>query len=157
VTLVPAALDRWILAGLLVLPAAAVLAPVALEGQAGRLTAAIVLAAAVIYAGIAWLTALRRDVARQAAAAPPAPEDARLEPLATTAGRALARALLVLGIALVTAAVDLLAIGLAVALGVGLVAALTAWALQRAERDGAGRLVRRSGPPWAPAAPLQRY
>jgi hypothetical protein len=156
-TLVPAALERWILAGLLLLPAAALLAPVALEGQAGRLTAGVVVAAAVLYAAIAWLAGLRREVARQAAAAPRAPDDARLEALAATAGRAGARALGVLGVALVTAAVDLLAIGLAIALGIGLVAALTALALGRAEGGGRGRLVRRSAPPWAPAPPLQRY
>jgi hypothetical protein len=155
--LVPAALERWMMAGLLLIPAAAVLAPVALEGQAGRLTVGIVLAASVIYAAVVWLSALRRDVALQAAAAPAAPDDARLEPLGTTAARALARALAVLAIALLTTLVDLLAIGLAIALGVGLVAVFTALSLQRAERDGRGRLVRRSGPPWEPAQPLQRF
>lgn len=152
---VPVVLERWIVAGLLLIPAGALLSLVALEGQAGRLTSAIVLISAVLYAGVVFAV-MRRDVRAQVAAAPPADPEAGLEPLGTTAARALPRAAFALVICAIASSADLLILGIGLAAGAGLVAALTALQLQAAERRERTRLVRATGPPWEPARPLQR-
>ncbi len=156
--LVPAVLERSILAGLLLLPVAGVLGFVALEGDAGLLTSGIVLAAAVIYAAVVWVAGARRELPAQLADPKPAPTDARVESLARTAGRAGLKALALFALAAVTSVVGLLVIGLAVAGGLGLVAALTAVRLRAWEARNQGRLVREpSERPWEPARPLRVF
>ena len=154
--LVPVVLERWIVAGLLLIPAGGLLSLVALEGQAGRLTSAIVLVAAVLYAGVVFLV-MRRDLRAQVAAAPPADADARLEPLGSTAARALPRVAVALGVCVLASLVDLTVLGVGLATGAGLVAGLTAAQLQVAERREGTRLVRPGGAVWEPARPLQRF
>lgn len=154
--MVPVALERWITAGLLLIPAGGLLALVALEGQAGRLTSGIVLVAALLYAGVTWAV-LRRDLRAQVAAAIPADRAAHLEPLGFTAARALPRVGLALAVCAVAAALDQLVLGVGFTAGAGLVAALTALHLQRAERREQTRLVRPGEAPWKPARPLERF
>lgn len=154
--MVPVVLERWIIAGLLLIPAGGLLALVALEGQAGRLTTGIVLISAVIYAGVVFAL-LRRDLLAQAAAAVPVAAGARLEPLGSTAARALPRVALALLICVLASTVDLAVVGVGVATGAGLVAALTALQLQRTERREQTRLVRPGGALWKPALPLERF
>lgn len=157
-SLVPAVLDRWILAGLLLLPVGGVLGTVALEGDAGVLTALVVVAAAGLYAAVAWLAGLRRELPAQLTAVHPAPTGARLEPLARTAGRAALKAAALLAVAAAATAVHLLAVGLALAGGFGALAALTAARLQAWEARNPGRLVHEPARrPWAPAPPLQVF
>jgi hypothetical protein len=153
---VPVVLERWIVAGLLLIPGGALLALVALEGQAGRLTAGIVAISAVLYAAIVSLV-LRGDLRAEVARAQPAGPHARLEPLARTAARALPSVVLAVVVCAAASTVDLVVLGLGVATGLGLAAALTAGQLQLAERRERVRLVRPSGALWEPARPLQRF
>jgi hypothetical protein len=159
VRLVPAVLDRWLMAGLLLLPVLGVLGAAALDaGDAGEITAAIVVLAAVVYAVVAWLAGLRRGLPAQLAELPAAPEEARLEGLGTTAARALAKAGALLIAVSVLAVVKLLVLGLAIAAGTGLVAAAAALHLARWESRNPGRLVREGAArPWGPTPRLQRF
>lgn len=154
--LVPVVLERWIIAGLLLIPCGALLSLVALEGQTGRLTSGIVLISAILYAGVVF-TVARGDLRAQVAAAAPADAEAHLEPLGRTAARALPSVVVALVVCAIGSLVDLAVLGVGIATGVGLVAALTALQLQSAERRERTRLVRPGGTPWAPARPLQRY
>lgn len=154
--LVPAVLDRVILAGVLLLPVGGFLAAVALEGDAGLLTVAIVVAAVLVYAAVVWLVGLRGDLARQLGAAEPAPDGAAVEPLGRTAGRALLHATPALLVCLATFAVGFLAAGLAVAGGVGVVAAAVGARLAADERAHGRRLVREpAARPWEQGGPLR--
>jgi hypothetical protein len=154
--LLPVVLERWMLAGLLGLPATGLLAAAALGGSAGRTLVGVVVAAALLYATVTWLL-LRRDLAAQLADPPLAPEDAVVEPLGLTAARIAARLLLVVALGYVAGLLDLVAIVLAIAAGAGLVAALTAAYLQAWERRAGARLVRAAARrPWDPAPPLHR-
>ncbi|MBA2517952.1 MAG: hypothetical protein H0V22_11690 [Solirubrobacterales bacterium] len=154
--MVPVVLERWIIAGLLLIPAGGLLSLVALEGQAGRLTTGIVLISAVLYAGLVFVL-LRRDLRAQVAAAAPAAAEARLEPLGSTALRALPRVVLAILICVGASIADLVVVGVGVAIGAGMVAAMTALQLQRAERREQTLLVRPGGPLWEPSRPLQRF
>lgn len=138
----PVVLERWLFAGLLLLGASAALAEVALEGSAGQIRAAIVASGALLYAVITWVAGPRRGLKAELAAAVPAPPHARVEPLVSTCARTLARALVVLVLALLPALVNLLALGVAVAGGIGLVSAFTAARLQAWEDRHGGRLLR---------------
>jgi len=156
VRLLPVVLERWMLAGLLGLPAAGMLAAVALEGEAGRALVAVVVAAALLYAGVTWLL-LRRDLGAQLEAPSVAPEAAVVEPLGRTAARIALRLAVVVVAGYTAAQVDLVVVVLAVAAGAGLVAALTAAYLQAWERRAGARLVREPARrPWDPAPPLHR-
>lgn len=141
-------LERWILAGLLGFPALGLLASVAVEGQAGRLVAGIVMAAAIVYAVIAWF-ALRRSLPAQVAAARPVPESAAVEPLGRTALRAAGKALPGLAAAYLAGVVGLLPGAVVIVLGFTLVTALGAWRLGRLEQAAGRRLVRVPGEPGA--------
>lgn len=146
------------MAGLLVLPVLGILGAVALEGQAGRITAAVVALAALVYAVVAWVAGLRRGLPAQLASLPPAAPAARVEGLGTTAARALAKAGALLIVASLLALVKLLVVGLAIVAGTGLVAAFTALRLNRWESRNEGRLVRAAATrPWEPTPPLQRF
>jgi len=154
--LLPVVLERWMLAGLLGLPAAGLLAAVALEGRAGRVFVGVVAAAALLYAVVTFLL-LRRDLRVLLAAPPTAPAEAVVEPLGRTAVRVVARlgAFVVLGF--LAGRVGLLVLVLAVAAGAGLLAALTAGYLQAWEHRTGTRLAREAARrPWEPAPPLQR-
>lgn len=143
-TVIPVVLERWILAGLLGFPALALLASVALEGEAGRLIAGAVVVAAVVYALIVSL-ALRRSLRRQAAAARPVPAEAIVEPLGRTALRAGGKAALGLVGAYVAGVVGLLPGAVVIALGFSLATAVGAFRLGRLEQAAGRRLVRVPG------------
>ena len=155
-TLIPAVLDRAILAGVLLLPVGGFLAAVALEGDAGLLTVGIVVAAVLVYAAVVWLVGLRGDLARQLETAEPAPEGAGVEPLGRTAGRAVLHAVPALVLCLITAAFGFLVAGLAVAGGVGVIAAAVAARLAADERARGHRLVREPAERfWEQGGPLR--
>lgn len=139
---VPAVLDRTILAGLLLLPLVGVLASVALAGRAGLLVAGVVAGGAVLYAGVTWFAGARVELARRLADMEVAPEDARIEALGRTAGRNLLKTLPLYAVAVLATFVDALVAVLAVGAGLGLVAVLTAVVINRAEAAGGGRIVR---------------
>lgn len=141
-TVVPAVLDRAILAGLLLLPLAAVLASLALDGDAGLLVGGVVLVGAVLYAAVTWWAGARADLARRLSGMEVAPEEARMEALGRTAARNALKTLPLYAVAVLATFVDAVVVVLAVGAGVGLVAALTAAALARAESAGNGRIVR---------------
>jgi hypothetical protein len=154
--LLPVVLERWMLAGLLGLPATGMLAAVALEGSAGRSLVGVVVAAALLYTGVTWLL-LRRDLRAQLAEPPVAAAEAEVEPLGLTAARIAARLVVVAAAAFVASLADLVVVVLAITAGAGIVAALTAAYLQAWEHRAGARLVRAAARrPWDPAPRLFR-
>jgi hypothetical protein len=142
VRVVPAVLERAVTAGALLIPFAAVLFMVGLEGDAGRLGVTIALLGAAVYALVTWLLGDRRRLTTEAGHAEVAPTDAAIEPLGRTAARALVPLAVVVAVCVALALLDALLFGLLLTGGYGGSVALGGLTLRRAERRDAGRLVR---------------
>jgi hypothetical protein len=146
VTVVPVVLERALLAGMLGLPALALLAFTALEGELGRWVSVIVVGAALIYVAVTWLLGMRGTLRAQAAAATPAAADATVEPFGRTALRAGVKAVVVIVLAGLLAVLFPLGATVVVT-GFAILTALGAHALHRFERRAGHRLVRVAGEP----------
>jgi len=141
VRLALATFESWLLAGLLLAPAAVMLLLIGLDGDIGAVTAVAAGGGSLFYAAVVWLLGTGRRLRGALAEPGPAPPGARLEPRRRTAGRTVLKAGALLAGGALLVALGFL-VGVTIVGGVGLVAAFTAARVQSWESAHVGRLAR---------------